>query len=71
MGDDMMDEMMENADFAQDDDFHNMYPNSDGFSTNDPTNDWERDQFFGAEEEPFEDEPYDGPDFPIDPITFE
>jgi hypothetical protein len=29
-------EMVENADFAQDDDFHNMYPNSDGFIYNDP-----------------------------------
>lgn len=32
------DEMMENADFAQDDDIHNMYPHSDGFYYNYPEN---------------------------------
>jgi len=29
-------EMVENQDFAQDDDAHNMYPHSDGFIYNDP-----------------------------------
>jgi len=38
-------EMVENQDFAQDDDFHNMYPHSDGFSYND--------------QEPPTDEPHD------------
>ena len=33
--DDQPDELTENQDFAQDDDFHNMFANDEGFFTND------------------------------------
>lgn len=45
-----MDEMMENAEFSQDTDEYNMYPNPSGISTNDPVNDWENAAFFEVEE---------------------